>query len=107
MTSIGELLSRLNASKRRADELEADLARNAALADELAAALSAVGYGAKATQIIAVLAQIRKARNSRWLAEGHLDDAILVLQAVIDGQRGIGTKVPGGPAVRPRKNPRE
>ncbi|WP_199044168.1 hypothetical protein [Glycomyces salinus] len=67
MSSIGELLSRLTADKQRADELEAEFARNADLANELAEELSAVGFDGKAAQVSEVKGQIGQAQNARWL----------------------------------------
>lgn len=116
MSSIGELISQFKAAKQAADELEAEIARSNSLADDLVEQTSAIGFDGKAAQIMEAKATAEQAQNTRWLAEGHLEDAIAVLQAVIDGQKGIGTKIPGGAAdqagaatngARPGKKDRE
>lgn len=98
MSSIGELVSRLTADKQRADELEADIERTNAEADELIEQMTALGFHTQAAQISEAKAKASQAQNARWAAEGHLEGAISVLQAVLDGQKGIGTKIPGGAA---------
>ena len=98
MSSIGELISQLKAQKQAADELEADIARANALADELIEQTSAIGFESKASQIREAEAKAEQAQHTRRLAEGHLESAIAILQAVIDGQKGSGTRAPGGAA---------
>src|SRR5690606_18263609 len=97
MSRIAELAAKIAADKTRSDELEAAMAGTDDIADQLAGSFTSIGAAGKAEQIQAVKTQLGQARNTRWLAEGHLEDALTVLQAVIDGQRSGGTGA-GGPS---------
>lgn len=90
MSRIAELAAKLAADKSRSDELEASMASTAETADQLADSFTTIGAEGKAAQISEVRSQLGQARNTRWLAEGHLEDALTVLQAAMDGQQGAG-----------------
>src|SRR5690606_32124854 len=101
MSRIAELAAKIAADKTRSDELEAAMAGTDDIADQLAGSFTSIGAAGKAEQIQAVKTQLGQARNTRWLAEGHLEDALTVLQAVMDGQRSGGTGSGDSPSASP------
>ncbi|WP_026923540.1 hypothetical protein [Glycomyces arizonensis] len=96
MSRIGELAAKVAADKGRSDDLEAAMASTGEIADQLAGSFTDIGARGKAAQISEVKTQLGQARNTRWLAEGHLEDALRVLQAVMDGQGASGAGAAGG-----------
>lgn len=96
MSGIEELAKRVAADKSRSDELEAAMARTGDIADQVAGGFLNLGARGKSAQIDTVSAQLGQARNTRWLVEGHLEDALRVLQAVAEGQAGSSGAGSGG-----------
>jgi hypothetical protein len=103
MSRLAELAAKLAADKNRSDELEAAMANANEIADQVAASFRGIGAEGKAAQISSVKSQLGQARNTRWLAEGHLEDALSVLQAAMDGQAAGGT-ASGSTAVASTSN---